>query len=245
LAWTFATDPPPSLFIIAIIATITIGNQTYYFAASAAALTEKLRSLSFKAVLRQDIQYFDRDENSTGALVSNLSDGPKKVNGLAGVTLGTIVESCSTLVVGIVLGIVFIWKVGLVGMACIPLVFSAGYIRLRIVVLKDQANKKAHEKSAQLACEAAGAIRTVASLTREDDCVRLYSKLLEEPLRKSNRSAILSNGIFALSQSCSFFVIALVFWYGSRLVSFGEFSSFDFFIGLMVRFPRFYLLTRL
>jgi ATP-binding cassette subfamily B (MDR/TAP) protein 1 len=152
------------------------------------------------------------------------------------VTLGAIVQSCSTLVLGIILGLVFIWKVGLVGMACIPLVVSAGYIRLRVVVLKDQANKKAHEESAQLACEAAGAIRTVASLTREDDCLRLYSESLEEPLRKSNRTAIWSNGMYALSQSFSFFVIALVFWYGSRLVSFGEFSSFDFFIGLMVRF---------
>ena len=33
----------------------------------------------------------------------------------------------------------------------------------------------------------------------------------------------------------SFYVIALVFWYGSRLVSTLEFSTFQFFVGLMVR----------
>jgi len=57
------------------------------------------------------VEYFDRDENTvrtynmhtaltlltiislnkTGSLVANLSDGPQKINGLAGVTLGTFV----------------------------------------------------------------------------------------------------------------------------------------------------------
>jgi ATP-binding cassette, subfamily B (MDR/TAP), member 1 len=102
-------------------------------------------------------------------------------------------------------------------------------------VLKDQANKAAHASSAQLACEAAGSIRTVAALTREEDCCALYSESLEEPLRQSNRTSIWSNLLFSVSQSMTFFVIALVFWYGSRLVSYQEFSLFQFFVGLMVR----------
>jgi len=48
-----------------------------------------------------------------------LSDNPQKVNGLAGVTLGAIVQSISTLIAGAVIGLAFIWKVALVaiGMA--------------------------------------------------------------------------------------------------------------------------------
>ena len=134
-----------------------------------------------------------------------------------------------------------------------PFLISTGYIRLvgcpefafctwvltliffeRVVVLKDQHNKKAHEDSAQLACEAAGAIRTVASLTREDDCLDLYSKCLEKPLRESKIKSFWSNLLFSVSQSFAFFVISLTFWYGSRLVSYREFTSRDFFVGLMV-----------
>lgn len=118
--------------------------------------------------------------------------------------------------------------------ACMPVVISTGYIRLRVVVLKDKTNKKEHEQSAQLACEAAAAIRTVASLTREEDCYNLYSQSLEGPLERSNRTAIWSNLLYSISQAVTFFVIALVFWYGSRLVSFLEFSNFQFFVGLMV-----------
>ncbi|EIW59664.1 multidrug resistance protein 1 [Trametes versicolor FP-101664 SS1] len=220
-------------FIIAILSMFAVGFQNYLFASSAAELTSRLRSLSFRAILRQDIEFFDKEENNTGQLTSTLSDNPQKINGLAGITLGAIVQSVSTLIIGSILGLSFNWQLGIVGIACTPVLVSAGYIRLRVVVLKDESNKKAHEASAQLACEAAGAIRTVASLTREDDCCRLYSESLEEPLRRSNRTAIYSNGIFSLSQSMSFWVIALVFWYGSILVADLKRSTFQFFIGLM------------
>ncbi|KAH0586250.1 Leptomycin B resistance protein pmd1 [Termitomyces sp. J132] len=220
-------------FIIALISTVAIGMQNYLFSAAAASLTAKLRSLSFRAILRQDIEFFDKDENSTGSLTANLSDNPQKVNGLAGVTLGAIVQSIATLITGAIIGLAFVWKLGLIGIACTPALVSAGYIRLRVVVLKDQANKKAHESSAQLACEAAGAIRTVAALTREDDCCKLYGDSLEEPLQKSNKTALWSNLLYALSQSMIFFVIALVFWYGAVCVSKQQFGTVQFFVGLM------------
>jgi ATP-binding cassette subfamily B (MDR/TAP) protein 1 len=92
-------------FIIAVISTFLIGFQNFLFSSSAATLTKKLRSLSFRAILRQDsafcpplavcgpsnnflVEFFDRDENSAGGLTSTLSDNPQKVNGLAGVALG-------------------------------------------------------------------------------------------------------------------------------------------------------------
>ena len=223
-------------FIIAILSMITVGIQNWKFAAAAANLTSKLRSLSFKAILRQDIAFFDEDTNSTGALTASLSDNPQKVNGLAGVTLGAIVQSVGTIVSGAIIGLCFQWKIALIGIACMPLLVSAGYIRLRVVVLKDQDNKKAHEQSAQMACEAAGAIRTVASLTRERDCFELYSKSLEEPLRQSNRTAFWSNLIFAISQAMMMYVIALIFWYGAQGVSRQEYTTKAFFVCLFVSF---------
>lgn len=126
------------LFLIAIISTCTIGIQNYMVAAAAATLTAKIRTLSFRAILRQDIEFFDKDENSTGGLTASLSDNAQKISGLAGITLATIVQSCSTVVSGLILGLIFVWKVGLVALACLPVVISTGFIRLQVVVLKDQ-----------------------------------------------------------------------------------------------------------
>ncbi|KAG8687043.1 GTPase-activating protein [Ceratobasidium sp. 423] len=220
-------------FVIAIVSAIAIAVQNLVFGVTASRLTTKLRSLSFRAILRQDIGWFDEDKHSTGVLTSTLSDNPQKVNGLAGVTLGAIVQSIACLIGGSIIGLAYGWKLALVAIACIPLLVSAGYIRLRVVVLKDQSNKASHEESAQVACEAAGAIKTVASLTREKDCCDIYSRSLEGPLQRSNRTALYSNSFYALSQSMIFFVIALVFWYGSKLVGSQEYSTNAFFICLM------------
>lgn len=119
------------------------------------------------------------------------------------------------------------------GIACIPIVLSTGYIRLLLVIPKDRAIKLAHEESAQIACEAAGTIRTVASLTREKDCLNLYSQSLQAPLKKTRHTGLWSSGLFAASQAVAYGVIALVFWYGARLVSTLEYNVGQFFVGLM------------
>lgn len=49
---------PDRLFIIALVSMMTIGVQNYMFGSSAAELTAKLRTLSFKAILRQDSESF-------------------------------------------------------------------------------------------------------------------------------------------------------------------------------------------
>jgi len=59
-----------------------------------------------------------------------LSENPQKVNGLAGITLGAIIQSVATVIVAFALGLAFLWKVGLIAIACTPPLISSGYIRL-------------------------------------------------------------------------------------------------------------------
>lgn len=103
-------------FITAIVAAILIFFQQYFLIHTAETLTGKLRSMMFRGILRQDIAFFDEDKNSTGALTSKLADQPQKVQGLAGVTLGTIVQSISTIVTGMIIGLIYGPKLAAIGM---------------------------------------------------------------------------------------------------------------------------------
>ena len=78
-------------FIISILSGFSISIQNWMFNRAAAQLSAVLRNRSFKAILSQDIEFFDRDENNTGALTSGLSGNPQKIFGLAGITLGAYV----------------------------------------------------------------------------------------------------------------------------------------------------------
>ncbi|KAJ6611113.1 P-loop containing nucleoside triphosphate hydrolase protein [Mycena sp. CBHHK59/15] len=220
------------MFIVAIGAAVCIFMQNFLFSSASAVFTAKLRSLTFRAILGQQIEFFDKEDNNTGSLTSNLSDHPQKVKALIGITLGAIIECIATLSGGWIVGLIFAWKLGLVSIACAPLLFFTGYVRLRVIVLKDEHNKAAHVDSAQVACEAAASVRTVAALTSEDYCCSRYSDSLDGPYQKSRRTAVWSALLYSFSQTTVYWVIALVFWYGSVLVSRQECTTFQFFITL-------------
>ncbi|OCF58535.1 ATP-binding cassette, subfamily B (MDR/TAP), member 1 [Kwoniella mangroviensis CBS 10435] len=216
-------------FVTAILAFVATYIQVVAFSGTGWDLNAKLRTESFRAVLRHDIGWFDEDQNSTGAVTSNLAENPQKVQGLFGVTLGTIVQSCATLLGGCIIGLCFGPLLALIGIACIPLLVSGGYIRLKVVVLKDQKMKKLHASSAHLASEAAGAVRTVASLTREDDVDRIYSTALREPMKVNFRTSVKSQALYAASQGITFCIIALVFYIGALWIISGRYGTSHFF----------------
>ncbi|KAK9670872.1 hypothetical protein K7432_017328 [Basidiobolus ranarum] len=110
---------------------------------------------------------------------------------------------------------------------------GAGVIRMKMMNGYQAQQKIAYEHSAQLACEAASAVRTVASLTREDDVSRMYHLELEGPVQAGVRNAFGSSFIFALSQAIVFLVNALGFWYGGKLMASGEYDMQKFFVIFM------------
>ena len=57
--------------------------QTFLFAISGEALTQRLRAKIFRLLLRQEVAYFDKSENSTGALCTRLSTEASAVQGVS------------------------------------------------------------------------------------------------------------------------------------------------------------------
>lgn len=220
-------------FIIAIVASFAVAAQGWAFGDTSERLGRKLRLATFAAILRQDIAYFDREENSTGALTSNIADWAVKTTSLFSVTLGVIIQSVFTLISGAIIGLAYAWQIALVGLACIPLTLATGIVRLRVVVLKDEKVKKSHAASAQMACEAASAIRTVASLTREKECYDLYCAQLDGPQRESNNTAVFASAFYAISQALVFWVLSLIFWWGVTNLVDGRVGTREFYIALM------------
>ncbi|TIB37891.1 hypothetical protein E3P86_02013 [Wallemia ichthyophaga] len=202
-------------FVIALGAGVALVIQTYCMQRSGEMLTFILRHESFKKLLHIDVDYFDRKENNTGVLCSGLASNAKSVNGLAGISSGSILQCLATVIIGAAVGIGYSYKIGLVGVACLPLTFAAGLTELKIVTLKDKHSRESYEESSNMACESAGAIRTVAALTREDQIVSHYGNLLLKPYNTAIRSALWRSAVFALGQALSYGSIALIFYCGS------------------------------
>lgn len=217
-------------FMLAWVEFIAFCGQGIAFAICSERLIHRVRDSAFRAMLRQDIAFFDKDENTAGALTSFLSTEATQVAGLSGVTLGTLISVITTLVAAISLSCAIGWKLALVTSSTIPILLACGFFRFWVLARFQNRAKKAYEASASYACEATSAIRTVASLTREDDVLKNYQIALAEQAVKSLRSILKSSLLYAASQSLTFLCMALGFWYGGTLIASGEYSLEQFFI---------------
>lgn len=95
-----------------------------------------------------------------------------------------------------------------------------------VIVLLQQ---KLYEEASQVANDAVGSIRTVASFCAEDKVMELYHKKCEGPSKTGIRRGIISGTGFGLSFFLLFSVYACSFYAGSRLVEDGKTTFSDVF----------------
>ncbi|KAJ1548484.1 GTPase-activating protein [Cladochytrium tenue] len=221
------------MVIIAFGAAVANLIQNWMFGLANEYLTERVRAKLFSAILQQEVAFFDDSLHSTGSLTSNLSTNAQKVQGAAGVTLGTVLQMVATLFGGQIVGFIYGWHLALLGMVLIPILIIAGFMRMRILRYFNEKAKSSYEKSAQVACESVAAIRTVQSLTTEGKVHEGYLKLLEGPLRDGYRNAYINTALYGFSQSANFLSNSLLFWFGGRLIAYNGYTIKDFFVVFM------------
>lgn len=192
--------------------------QYFMFGLSSEYLTERVRRLVFTNLLLHDIAYFDDPDNATGALTSRLSTDAQSIQGVSGQVFGSFLNVSVNLVGGFIIAMCFSWKLTLVVFTTMPVLVFAGLMRIKIVTFFHDKAKKSYQRSAQIACEAVAAIRTVASLSREKNVEEIYEKELEQPVKDGYKNAFLGTMLFAASQCVSFLSNALAFWYGGQLI---------------------------
>ncbi|GBB93060.1 hypothetical protein RclHR1_02100009 [Rhizophagus clarus] len=211
--------------VIAIVSFLANLLQHYFFTLSGEILTKRIRTLVFTHLMKQEIGFFDEDENNTGALTSRLASDATKVEGLTGALMGNIVQSATNVVVGLVIAFIYGWKLTLVIAAATPCLFASGYLEMKTLSGLGSKTRKAYEESGQIVQQSVANMRTIASLTREDTFKGLYDKSIKFPHRIAVRGSMVSSLGFGLSQCLLFLVYALAFWYGGQLVASQEYTQ--------------------
>ncbi|KAK9453529.1 P-loop containing nucleoside triphosphate hydrolase protein [Dipodascopsis uninucleata] len=206
----------------------SIGGSLFGYTSSK--LSRRIRAMSFRSLLRQDIAYFDSDEHTIGSITSSLASDAQSVETIGGETLNKLVESIVIVYGGLILCIAIGWKLGLVMSVAVPSVMVVGYFRFKYLNRFTEISSKESSKSSNYACEAASAIRTVLTLTREEEILEHYRHSLNEKIVTDRVASIYSAIFDSLSRGLQFFIMALGFYYGGILVSSGEYSLFQFFV---------------
>lgn len=105
----------------------------------------QLRSDMFEAIIRREIGYFDKEENSTGELTARLANDSRLVSKATGFSFAKLVQAFFTVALG--MGLVFSasWQITLIIIACFPLII--GFSAVQQQALKGQQYDKVDENT--------------------------------------------------------------------------------------------------
>ncbi|KAG5790319.1 hypothetical protein H9Q69_010628 [Fusarium xylarioides] len=197
-------------------------------------LSHNVREGLFCSMLRQDLRFFDRSENAIGALVSRIDSQSQVVLELMGFNVALTFQCIINIIASSILALAYAWKLGLVGVfAGMPPLLLAGFARIRLETRLNAGIDERFSASAAIASESVNAIRTVSSLAIEKSVLSKYTAELDRAVWESTKPLFHMMIWFSFTRAVEFFILALGFWFGSKLVSQGEISFPQFIISFL------------
>ncbi|CCF35719.1 multidrug/pheromone exporter [Colletotrichum higginsianum] len=197
-------------------------------------LGRKMRRELLDSVLRQDLRFFDRPENTIGTLTSRLDSYPQAVFEFMGFNVALLILALINLSACSILAISVAWRLGLVGVfAGLPPMLLAGWVRIRLEVKMENAMDKSFLQSTSVASETVMAVRTVSSLALEQKMLDKYTHELDMAIQNAAPSLFHMMIWFSMTQAIEYFVLALGFWWGSKLINDGYINFYQFIVSFM------------
>ncbi|KAL0644694.1 hypothetical protein Bca4012_042984 [Brassica carinata] len=203
--------------------------QHYSFAYMGGYLTKRIREQMLSKILTFEVNWFDEEENSTGAICSRLAKEANLVRSLVGERVSLLVQTISAVAIACTIGLVIAWRLAVVMIAVQPVVVVCFYTQR--ILLKSMSKKsiKAQEESSKLAAEAVSNIRTITAFSSQERILKLLKTVQEGPRRESVRQSWLAGSVLATSRSLVTCTTVLNFWYGGRLIADGKIVAKAFF----------------
>ncbi|VDK32048.1 unnamed protein product [Taenia asiatica] len=184
-----------------------------------AELTKRARSLLFKAMLRQEIGWFDRVENSPGILTARLATEVSALETVTGTQLGTLMEASSLIIASLVIGFTYSWILSLVNLCFVPLLIVFSALQMNQMV----ASLKPHEvEGSQVMQEALTAERTVTSFGLESHFYSIFSQRSAPESIENYKEALMYALVNGVASSLTIFQACASFYVGAVLLSQGK-----------------------
>ncbi|KAF8752696.1 hypothetical protein HU200_011937 [Digitaria exilis] len=196
----------------------------------------RIRREYLKAVLRQEIGFFDT-EVSTGEVMQSISSDVAQIQDVMGEKMAGFVHHVFTFIFGYVVGFIKSWKIALAVFAVTPLMMSCGIAYKAIyggLTAKDEAS---YQRAGSVAQQAISSIRTVLSFVMEDRLADKYAEWLNKAAPIGIKLGFAKGAGMGVIYLVTYSQWALALWYGSQLVAKTEIKGGDAiacFFGVMV-----------
>ncbi|XP_057732510.1 ABC transporter B family member 11-like [Arachis stenosperma] len=215
--------------VLGLASFFMIPARAYFFSVAGSKLIQRIRLMCFEKVVNMEVGWFDEPDNSSGTIGARLSADAASVRALVGDALGLLVNNIACALAGLIIAFVASWQLALIVLVLLPLVGINGYVSVKFMKGFSADAKVMYEEASQVANDAVGSIRTVASFCAEDKVMELYRKKCEGPMKSGIRQGVISGSGFGISFFFMFCVYATSFYAGARLMKAGKATFSDVF----------------
>ncbi|MFS8012661.1 putative ABC-type xenobiotic transporter [Helianthus anomalus] len=210
--------------IIACMGFVTvIANflQHFYFGIMGEKMTERVRRMMFSAMLRNEVGWFDEEENSADTLSMRLANDATFVRAAFSNRLSILIQDSSAVIVAILIGMLLHWRLALVALATLPVLTLSAIAQKLWLAGFSKGIQEMHRKASLVLEDAVRNIYTVVAFCAGNKVMELYRLQLSKIFYQSFSHGMAIGFAFGFSQFLLFACNAILLWYTGLCVKNG------------------------
>jgi ATP-binding cassette subfamily B (MDR/TAP) protein 1 len=157
-----------AVFGVAVFDGITTFLKIYLLEASAEKWVFRSRKEAIKRILKQDCEWFLRNDGQPAIVASRLINGGEEMRPILGRFAGNLINAGTMLFVGVIAALIVGWELTLVGLALTPIMFFSTKAYVAICEKFSRNVTKQVERSTMVLHEATKNIKVVVGLGLEN-----------------------------------------------------------------------------
>ena len=196
---------------IAIVGGIAIFLKIWKLEGLGSIITSRMRKKVIKKYLELHIGFFDKDCNSPGSLLTKLSIDTTKISGLVLNIFGSLMSAIGALILALVLGFCFNWKLALITLCFTPFIISTNVLKAYYRQSGKKGNLDLKIEAGSMLSECVINTKTIFSFNFNEKALELYKNILEKENNSNIKDSLLSGFLIGIGVFISFVCQAVLF----------------------------------
>ncbi|XP_058753862.1 ABC transporter B family member 15-like [Vicia villosa] len=177
----------------------------------------RMRARYMKAVLRQEVAYFDLHVTSTSDVITNVSADSLVIQEVLSDKVPDFLKNMSRFIGSYIVAFISLWRLAIVGFPFVVLLVVPGFVYKRTLMGLARKIRQEYNQAGTIVEQTISSIRTVYSFVGETKTIAAFSDALEGSVKLGLKQG-LAKGLVIGINGLSFAIWALIVYYGSILV---------------------------
>ncbi|KAL4559760.1 hypothetical protein LXL04_031905 [Taraxacum kok-saghyz] len=191
-------------FVIGVI-------QHYYFGIMGENLTKRVREAMFSKIMSFENEWFDQEQNSTGALCSRLASDTVMVRNLVADRLAFFTQAISASISAVILSMILSWRLAIVAVSLQLIIIVCFYLKSLVTTTTEN-------KSSEIASEAVNNHRVITAYHSQEQVMRLFKNTQKGPKMESDKMNWYQGLALFARPFLTNINISVLYWYGGKLL---------------------------